>query len=455
MVSRADGLLHNGGMRVAWFSPLPPDPSGIAAYSAEVTPLLRPHLRSLDLYGPDSADVTGPGRVRTQDFVWRHRRDPYDLIVYQMGNSPAHDFMWGYLFRYPGLLVLHDAQVHQARALHLLQRLTPRLDDYLDEIGANHPGVPADLGHLVAAGLGGSLFRLWPLVSLLIRASRLTLVHNAHLARQLSDQHPEARVDSLEMGVEDPRPDPATGEAARRAVRDRHAIPADAVVVGAYGGVTPEKRIPQLLAGLAGPLRRLPVHLLLVGQRMPHYDVDAQVRRLGLSGRVHITGYVPDALLPDYLAAADIGWCLRWPSNGETSASWLRCLAAGQPTLVTALAQIQDVPLIPASSLPDRQTDRAAIGVAIDPVEEAAELTSAIAWLAGAPDTRRAMGERARHWWATHHTLPAMAEAYRAAMTRAAAAPVPHLDLPAHLVDEGAGTVRRILGEMGISELRW
>ena len=47
---------------------------------------------------------------------------PTISIVYQLGNSASHDFMWAYLFRYPGLLVLHDAQVHQARALWLLQR---------------------------------------------------------------------------------------------------------------------------------------------------------------------------------------------------------------------------------------------------------------------------------------------------------------------------------------------
>lgn len=446
------------GMRVAWFSPLPPDPSGIAAYSAEVAPLLRPHLGALDLYGPDST-APGPDRLRTQDFVWRHRRAPYDLIVYQLGNSPAHDFMWGYMFRYPGLVVLHDAQVHQARALHLLQRRSPRLDDYLAEFGANHPDTDPDAGYLVAAGLGGGLFRRWPLVSLLIRASRLTAVHNPHLAQRLADAHPSAIIKSIDMGVADPLTALDDLDTARRAVRARHGIPADAVVVGAYGGITPEKRIPQLLAGLAGPLRHLPVHLLLVGQRMGHFDVDAQVQRLGLGTRVHVTGYVPDEQLSEYLAAADMGWCLRWPSNGETSASWLRCLAAGQPTLVTALAQLGEVPLVPASGLPAALEASGgdggdAIGVAIDPVDEAAELAAAVTALVAAPSARRAMGARARRWWETHHTLPRMAAQYLDAMGRASTLEAPQPPLPAHLVDDGSGTARRVLDEMGLG-LPW
>ena len=124
-------------MRVAWFSPLPPSTSGIAAYTAEVTPLLAPHFRVIDLYcdrvraGADGGEWLRAGAVRpASEFVYRHRRQPYDLIVYQLGNSSAHDYMWAYAFRYPGLLVLHDAQLHQARALQLLRRLEPRLDDY-------------------------------------------------------------------------------------------------------------------------------------------------------------------------------------------------------------------------------------------------------------------------------------------------------------------------------------
>ena len=325
MVSRAARLvrLHAPAsqwpVRIAWFSPIPPDRSGIAAYTAELIPVLAPQLGAIDLYHADR-----------HDFVWRHRRQPYDLIVYQMGNSAAHDFIWAYLFRYPGLLVLHDAQLHQARALWLLNRLEPRLDDYLAELHANHPDAPPHLGHLFAAGLGGELYHHWPLVALAIRASKLTLGHNAHLARRLAREHPAATVRHVDMGVADPGCGTATGDStADSAIRQRHGIPDNAVVVGAFGGITPEKRIPELLETLAA-LPRLHVHALLVGQRAVHYDVDADVKRLGLDARVHIAGYMTDADLPSYLAATDVCWCLRWPSNGETSASWLRCLGAGR-----------------------------------------------------------------------------------------------------------------------------
>src|SRR2546430_14883766 len=118
-------------MSIAWFSPLPPIRSGVAAYSAE----LLPHLeRTLTIDRFDEA--------RAHDFVWKQQRTPYDLVVYQLGNAPCHDYMWAYLARYPGLVVLHDARLHQARARRLLNQ--KRFADYRDEFWYDHPDATAD-----------------------------------------------------------------------------------------------------------------------------------------------------------------------------------------------------------------------------------------------------------------------------------------------------------------------
>src|SRR5438477_10516193 len=116
-------------MRVAWFSPLPPARTGIARYSADVLPLLETSGLDIDRFEERNA----------HDFVWRRARRPYDLVVYQLGNSSWHDLMWGYLFNYPGLVVLHDTQLHHARASQLLR--ARRVDDYRSEFMYDHPGV--------------------------------------------------------------------------------------------------------------------------------------------------------------------------------------------------------------------------------------------------------------------------------------------------------------------------
>jgi glycosyltransferase involved in cell wall biosynthesis len=447
-------------VRVAWFSPVPPSRSGIAAYSAEIVPLLRERLLSIDLFvdptgigapfpsdpqvphgAPEHSSTRAPEHP-AHEFVWRHRRKPYDLTVYQLGNAECHNYMWAYLFRYPGLAVLHDAQLHQSRALWLLKRLHPRRDDYFAELHANHPDAPPDLGELVAAGLGGLLYHLWPMVSLVMRASRLTAVHSERLADALDEafRGPDntdglpPQVAAIPMGVRDPG---SISRPTGAALRIRAGIPDEAILIAAYGGLTPEKRIPQLLRAVAAQGERTPpLHVLLVGARAPHYDVDEDVRRLGLERRVHVAGYVPDEELAASLHAADVACCLRWPTNRETSASWLRCLAAGKPTIITRLSHLDSLP------------DDAA--VAIDVLDEGEALSAALARLCGSADLRRAIGARARAWWESHHQLPAMADAYQRVIGEAAARPAPRPALPPHLLDDGSGTMNALLKEMGI-----
>src|ERR1700690_1329845 len=111
-------------MRLAWFTPLAPVKSGIAQYSRDLLPALASSCE-IDVFVDGSLDrverpSAGTALFSAHDFVWKHRRAPYDLVVYQLGNAPCHDYMWPYLIRYPGLVVLHDGQLHHARARALL-----------------------------------------------------------------------------------------------------------------------------------------------------------------------------------------------------------------------------------------------------------------------------------------------------------------------------------------------
>ena len=277
------------------------------------------------------------------DFIWKNRARPYDLIVYQLGNAPCHDYMWAYLVRYPGLVVLHDGQLHHARGRMLLQRWQPRRDDYRREFRFNHPDANPDLAELGAVGLLGSLTYLWPMLRIVVESSRCVLVHNDWLADQIREAHPEARVDVVEMGVAEPAPH--SGSRAR--IRSRHGIVEDAVVFTAFGKVTPEKRVREAMRALASVIESAPhAHLLVAGEAVDYYDLQSEAERLGLSGRVTFSGYLADEDIDDYLAASDVCLCMRWPTSRETSASWLRCLAAGKPTISTDLVHTVDIPTL-------------------------------------------------------------------------------------------------------------
>ena len=85
--------------------------------------------------------------------------------------------------------------------------------------------------------------------------------------------------------------------------------------------------------------------MLLVGPTADYYAA-AEAKALGVADHVTLTRWVEDTGLPGHIAAADVCLCLRWPSSRETSASWLRCLAAGKPTIITDLVHTVDVPAL-------------------------------------------------------------------------------------------------------------
>ncbi len=455
--------------RLAWFSPLPPVKSGISQYNRELLPeLATAHQIDLFVDGNPRRFTSPDPRIRVldaHDFVWKNCREPYDLTVFHMGNAPCHDYMWAYLVRHPGLVVLHDGQLHHARARQLLDQ--QRYEDYRSEFRYNHPDVNADVAELGAEGLLGSLTYLWPMLRTVVESSRLVVVHNPWLADDVRLAHPQARVEVVRMGI--PRPAPRDGSAA--SIRRRHRIPEDAVLFIAFGKVTPEKRVREAMRAMAAVSEAVPnAHLLLAGETVDYYDTMDDARSLGLMSRVSVAGFVPDEDIDDYLAAADVCLCMRWPSSRETSASWLRCMAAGRPAITTDLVHTADIPTLDprnwsvlhaSAGLKAGTTEEAGttgtepVGVSIDIIDEDHSLKLAIRRLATDAPLREMLGRNARTLWNQWFRLDQMASGYRDAIDLALAATarraVDRAHLPGHLFQRGTEHAEQLLKDAGLS----
>ena len=434
-------------MRVAWFSPLPPVRSGIAACSADLIPALATR-HAIDVY-VDEPLAGIPGARSAHEFLWRHRQQPYDLTVYQIGNSSHHDYLWPYLFRVPGLAVLHDVHLHHARAAALLR--TRRDADYRAEFAACHPDAADGTAELAVAGFDSHLYYMWPMTRLVVDASKLTAVHSRPLAARLRAERPDAAIEHIRLS-QGTLVTPAREAEARRAVRARYGIPADAVTFGCFGGLTPEKRVPQILDAFAALLPYAPdARLLLAGAAPAHYHLDADVRLRDLGTRAVRTDYLEtDDELTDAIAAVDVTLNLRWPTARETSGPWLRALAAGKPSIVIDLLQTTDVPAVDPRTWARPHTGEDPVAVAIDILDEGHSLRLAMRRLAGDTDLRRTLGEAARKHWIRDHAPEAMAADYERLMAAAHARPAPAVMLPPHLADRGMRRLDALLEPFGL-----
>ena len=416
-------------VRIAWFSPLPPVRSGIASVNAALLAQLDAEL-AIDRF-VDAPAVASARVFNAHDFVWKARRTPYDLVVYQLGNASCHDYMWAYLTAYPGLVVLHDPRLHHARARQLLQG--GRADDYRREFWYDHPHAVRDVVEYAVAGLSGPIYYTWPMLRAVVRTARAVCVHNARVADDLRGEFPDARIETIRLGT--PAVTPSAD--ARTRLRSALGIADRATVFAMFGTITAEKRVDPVLEAFDA-LRRegLDAHLLMVGDAAGCPGLADRLRTS--DARVHVTGYVDEAWIGDYLSAADACLCLRWPTALETSASWLQCLSASRATVISDLAHLVDIP--------------PSVALRVDLLDEAVSLREAMRMLATDEGARARLAAAGYAYWAANHTVGAMADDYRRVIPLAAGLPAPQVtDLPAHFVEDYSDRAREIADAFDVS----
>ena len=369
-------------MKVAYYSPMPPERSGIADYSALLLPALQRRLE---------VRVAPRGRKRPLRST--------DVALYHIGNNPdAHGWIVDALRRRPGVVVLHDFVLH-----HLVAGLTIGRRDghgYLDAM-EREGGV---VGRLLAHGvLDKRIPPLWEsrpedfhLAGEVLALAGGLIVHSRHVERRARETGYEGPVWRIPHPV---WPLPALEPAA---VEGRP-------LFGCFGNVNASKRVPQLLEAFARLRRERPeARLLLVGATSPGFDLDRRLQRLGLSGDGIVrVDYVPEQRLWSLMAACDACVSLRAPTMGETSGSVIRQLSLGKPVVVSDVGWFSELP------------DDVALKVPVDE-HEAETLYAALELLARDEAVPGAMGAAASELVRRDHDLERVAEQYAAALEQAA-----------------------------------
>jgi len=384
--------------RIAYASPLNPAPSGISDYSEELLPYLTQYAEIItyvdDDLRPSNAELVRCLDVRPLGRLERdHRRKPYDAIVYHMGNSQVHAAIWRTMQRVPGVVALHEFVLHHFMLGYaaMVQRDVERYRaEAICRYGAEGERVAALMirGRFVDAA-----FDL-PFCEAVLDAAEGVIAHSHYVLDHVAALRPGLPAAHVPMGVPLPPAIP------RDTARARLGLPRDALILASFGHINPYKRVDTVLRALKALRTEHPnARYLLVGSVSPVYDVRAVIGRAGLDDTVTVTGYVDRGAFEDYVAAADICVNLRHPTAGETSASLLRLLGAGKPTLVTASGSFAELPPGAAAQV---DLDRS----------EGDMILAYCRLLSARPDVAAALGASARAYVAREHTLGGAAQGY-------------------------------------------
>jgi glycosyltransferase involved in cell wall biosynthesis len=120
---------------------------------------------------------------------------------------------------------------------------------------------------------------------------------------------------------------------------------------------------------------------------------------LGLTDRVAFVGHVDMKSFYNYLFVCDVVLNLRHPSRGETSATMLRAMSCGVPTIVNDVAAFSDLP------------DDTVTKIEPGPAQEE-ELLEKLQRLTDDKDHRDRVGAAARQHIVGHHSWKSIAEQY-------------------------------------------
>jgi glycosyltransferase involved in cell wall biosynthesis len=398
--------------RVAMWTPLPPIESGVADTVAELLDSLAEPC-DVEVFVDDGV-VPPPALLGRQPvhhfsaFARREEHDGFDAVVYQMGASVLHLYIYGPLQHHPGITVLHD--LPWSYVLYADANRRDRPEEFRAELAElEGEGAAAELAILEgeAAADGRELadtaaLDFWarhPMLGRMVESSTATIVHAESGAAEVAARYPGASVTAVRLGVGDPYegwPDPASA-------RKELGLDPSTFCIGVFGIVHPSKRIEACIRALPDVVADDRDVLLLVVGRVLDPTYEHQLRRLaaslGVTNQVRFTGPVTFEEFLAFQIASDVVVNLRSPMVKQWSGTLMRGLAAAKPVVIS------DVPYW--RSLPDDVCPRVTTGAG-----EVAELVEVLRSLRADDDRRAALSSRARAYFDENGTVARMAAGY-------------------------------------------
>jgi glycosyltransferase involved in cell wall biosynthesis len=293
-------------LTVGFFSPLPPDRTGVADYAAS----LLAGLRQL-------------GRV---DVVPRH----CDVGLYHLGNNALHAAAYRRALEHPGVVVLHDAVLNH----FLLGQLTEEqyVEEFVYNYGEWNRGLGRDLWRGRANSAGDERYFRYPMLRRILERARAVVAHNPAAARVVKEHAAGARV------VEIPHlfaPPSLPGAAEVSRYRQQIGLDPGAFVFGVFGYLRESKRLPSVLQAFAEVHAQNPRTALLIAGEFVSSTYAAAFSDTSAFPAVVRLPYLSEREF--WLAASAVDACinLRYPPAGESSGIAVRLMGIGKPLMVT------------------------------------------------------------------------------------------------------------------------
>jgi len=323
--------------RVAYLSPWLPQKTGVANYSYHLMPELLARM-NVTLFAESSKDCLPKAGLNIQSIDdYPNQAAEFDGAIYHLGNGLTHLKIYEHAWRFPGVIVLHDFNIHPFFHHGFLgQPWEPLYEEALKEYG---PAGWAAWEQYRSTGRRPDLWQ-FPMSHPIARRSRVTVVHSRWVAEQMGEA---GKVLSVHLGAQ---PQPDVSEEERQRLRQQLTMDDACFWVGVFGFVNRHKRVDSIMKAVGNLYRRgYPVRLLIVGEvNDSRVDLPTLAEQYGVANIFRYEGYVaPDQFL-EYMKAVDVVANLRYPTMGESSGTMFHALALGKAILVSDSGSFSEIP---------------------------------------------------------------------------------------------------------------
>jgi len=328
--------------KIAFFTPLPPIESGISDYSVDILNALGKYF-DIDVYIDDN--YKPKCELNSEINVYCHKQyekmnSQYFDVIYQMGNSEYHVYMWDYIKKYKGTVVLHDYNLHgvvQFVTLHknnneklykeyLLHDFTSDdVNDYIDKLHDGKSGLK-----IYDMEINGFITNNAKKIIVHSNEAREKLLkRNIH--RNVRTIPSYAKIEPLVKDIE---------------IKSDIKLEDNTIVLASFGHIHETKRILPILKAFNKLTQKYDnVKYIFVGK------LDSSIKPIfenfiidnKLNEKVIVTGYTELTDFNRYIDLADICFNLRYPYNGETSGSLMRLLAKGKCVVVNDIGSFGEI----------------------------------------------------------------------------------------------------------------
>jgi glycosyltransferase involved in cell wall biosynthesis len=337
--------------QLAFFSPFKPIKSGISDYSYDLLPSLSQQFNVYSYHDEDYlpdlmvADNLSPHSQFERNLV-KHQ---YEAIIYQIGNSSYHAYMYSQLMKYCGISVLHD--YYLGGLISYIDTHQPQLGIKLfNELEHSYGNDKAiEIRNLIQQdrlSIDSTLPESGIYMNRRIFTRSLGVVLHSKWAYDVAvknHSHDNNHIACIPHLVPAHIPQKNSVED----IRTEFNIPIDSLVVSTFGFINSTKRPLSILQAFKQYLSsNRSAILIFVGgtEYLGSLNLESEIQKLGLKGNVKITGHVNMPDFYKYIEVSDICLNLRFPFKGESSGSLLRILSVGKPTVVTDIGSFADFP---------------------------------------------------------------------------------------------------------------